>query len=110
MDSTDSTGKKCLVDLNTVTLWTQDENKQPIDQRVKWVSDDDTEYTVAFDTSSNSPFDDKEFHVKSPSYEKESGKITNKGGYYEYSIYRGGSATSVNLCMKPTDPGLHVNP
>jgi len=109
MDSTDPARKKCLVDLNSITLWTQDENGHAIDQRVKWVSDDDKEYTVAFDTN-GSPFADKEFHVKSPDYESHSGKIANKGGYYEYSIYRGGSTTSANLCMKPTDPGVHVTP
>lgn len=109
-DPTDPTGKKCLVDLNTVTLWKQDVNHQPIHQEVTWVSDDGREYTVFF-PNSNTPFGTDTFHVRKDG-EQSSGKPA-KSGYYEYSIYSGdvaGNTPGATPCMNASDPGVHVNP
>ena len=105
-DPTDTTGKKSLVDLNTVTLWTQDQNRQPIDEEITWVSDDGNEYTVLF-PNSKTPFGTDQFHVQKNGTQS-SGKPV-KDGYYEYSIYSGSTAAGTP-CMNPSDPGVHINP
>jgi hypothetical protein len=108
-DREDST--KCYADVDVGTLWTmtQKHNGKPVNQNVTWFSDDNKDYTVAFDTRKGSPFEASVFHVVGPSYKKNSGKIIKGGDYYEYSIYSGDNATGTP-CLKAEDPGWHVNP
>lgn len=102
---------KCYADVDAGTLWTmtQKHNGKPVNQTVTWFSDDNKEYTVAFDTSKGSPFESSVFHIKAPNYKQDSGKIIKGSDYYEYSIYSGDNATGTP-CLKAEDPGWHVNP
>src|SRR5262249_9586941 len=68
----------CYADASVVTLW------KTLDQRVKWISDDDKEYFVDFNMGHNgSPFADKTFPVPAHG-DKASGKLTQSGQYYDY--------------------------
>ena len=94
---------QCFVDWPVATLW------KNANQTVKWVSDDDREYTVDFGLGGNgSPFSQPTFHVLKHGVTP-SGDLTNLpqiGTYYDYGIKD--AAGKICKPAKDPDPGLYV--
>jgi hypothetical protein len=106
-----SDGSACFADLSYVTLW------RTLNQKVTWFSDDGNEYKVNFRDGvknpppgtpfqySNSQNDQFEFDVKA--HGQAASAVPVRSGLYYYSVTRNNEQTP---CLKPEDPGLHVNP
>ncbi len=107
-DVTPDPSRQCSVDCKTVNVYASDH------QKLRWVSDDGKKYTVDFEKGPGfpnpdpgTPFkdgQDKPKHTLStadPELEP-----TGPQGYYYYSV----KDANGYICLKPDDPGVHVNP
>lgn len=99
---------QCFVDIKTVNVYTPDH------QKVRWVSDDGHKYAADFQTGPGypnpdpgTPFKDAAGKPKHTVTSDEAGlEPTGPHGYYFYAV----KDENGRQCLKPDDPGIHVNP